>query len=100
MIAKAKGGDETRASCQACLRELFDPSDRRCGYPYLNCTDCGPRYTILLGLPYDRPKTTMNDWAMCPACAREYRDPLDRRFHAQPVACPACAVIQICLSSP
>lgn len=78
------------AVCEACLRELFDPLDRRYGYPYVNCTDCGPRFTILLGLPYDRPLTTMRDWPMCAACAREYHDPLDRRFHAQPVACPDC----------
>lgn len=76
--------------CDACRADLFDPADRRHGYPYVNCTDCGPRYSIVLGLPYDRPLTTMKDWELCPACAAEYRDPGDRRFHAQPVACPRC----------
>jgi hydrogenase maturation protein HypF len=76
--------------CADCLRELFDPADRRCGYPYINCTNCGPRFSIVLSLPYDRPRTTMAAWPLCPDCAREYDDPLDRRFHAQPVACPRC----------
>jgi hydrogenase maturation protein HypF len=76
--------------CASCLAELFSSTDRRRGYPYLNCTDCGPRYSIILALPYDRPRTTMKDWPMCPRCAAEYADPLDRRFHAQPVACPDC----------
>ena len=78
------------ATCDDCLRELFDPDDRRFGYPFINCTNCGPRFTILEDIPYDRPLTTMKAFPMCPECQREYDDPTDRRFHAQPNACPAC----------
>ncbi len=78
------------ATCADCLRELADPTDRRFEYPFINCTNCGPRFTIVRDVPYDRPFTTMAPFTMCQACASEYHDPADRRFHAQPVCCPAC----------
>ncbi len=78
------------ATCADCLRELRDPTDRRYGYPFINCTNCGPRFTIVLDIPYDRDRTTMRQFALCPACRAEYENPLDRRFHAQPNACPVC----------
>ncbi|MEP7113607.1 MAG: carbamoyltransferase HypF, partial [Ilumatobacteraceae bacterium] len=78
------------ATCADCLAEVDDVDDRRYGYAFTNCTNCGPRYTIVLGVPYDRPATTMADFVMCPLCQAEYEDPADRRFHAQPNACPVC----------
>ncbi|MEZ5426679.1 MAG: carbamoyltransferase HypF [Pyrinomonadaceae bacterium] len=78
------------AVCADCLREMFDPGDRRYLYPFINCTNCGPRFTIIKDIPYDRPMTTMGEFEMCEACRAEYENPLDRRFHAEPTACPEC----------
>ena len=96
IVASERGGAASApvtpdsATCADCLAELADPADRRYRYPFLNCTNCGPRFTIVQGIPYDRPQTTMAGFAMCDACRAEYEDPLDRRFHAQPNACPVC----------
>ncbi|MEO5761867.1 MAG: Sua5/YciO/YrdC/YwlC family protein, partial [Vicinamibacteria bacterium] len=78
------------ATCAACVAEMLDPANRRFGYAFINCTDCGPRYSISRDVPYDRARTTMNDFTMCQACTKEYENPTSRRFHAQPNACPSC----------
>ncbi|HWC26988.1 MAG TPA: acylphosphatase, partial [Solirubrobacteraceae bacterium] len=96
IVASERGGAVSApvtpdsATCEDCLAELADPADRRHRYPFLNCTNCGPRFTIVRGIPYDRPLTTMSGFEMCDACRAEYDDPTDRRFHAQPNACPLC----------
>ena len=95
-IRESSGGPKTAlilpdlATCADCLREINDSANRRYRYPFTNCTNCGPRYTIIESLPYDRPRTTMKKFAMCPECHEEYHNPADRRFHAQPNACPVC----------
>ncbi|HYA47951.1 MAG TPA: Sua5/YciO/YrdC/YwlC family protein, partial [archaeon] len=78
------------ATCDDCREELFDPANRRFQYPFTNCTNCGPRYTIVVDIPYDRPNTTMREFVLCPDCREEYENPANRRFHAQPNACPVC----------
>lgn len=88
------------ATCDDCLREILDPEDRRYRYAFTNCTNCGPRFTIIQDIPYDRPQTTMSPFTMCPACQAEYDDPLNRRFHAQPNACPDCGPHLELLPSP
>ncbi len=97
-IRESAGSDEKTnvhvlpdiATCDDCLRELFDPEDRRYMYPFINCTNCGPRFTIIKDVPYDRPLTTMSEFTMCEQCSREYESPDNRRYHAQPNACPVC----------
>lgn len=95
VLSDSAGNRETlvsadSATCADCLSEMLDPDDRRFGYPFINCTNCGPRFTIVADVPYDRPSTTMAPFEMCADCAAEYHDPSNRRFHAQPVCCPAC----------
>jgi len=87
------------ATCEACKKEILNTADRRAAYPFTNCTDCGPRYTIIENLPYDRPKTVMDEFQMCPDCQGEYNNPMDRRFHAQPNACPVCGPAMVLLNN-